>query len=319
MQQLEPTAESVPTSAQFRIQLPHFEGPLDLLLHLIRKHELDVLDLPIAFVTERYLEYLRLMRELDLDIAGEYLLMAATLAHIKSRMLLPKAPQDQQDDAGLEDELDPRLELMRRLLEYQKYKAAAEELGARPVVGRDVFARGSQAVDAQGPPPLADVPIFRLLDAFQAILERAQDRTAFQITAQRISLHERIAELTELLRERRSCVFTSLFSSDVTRFQVVITFLALLEMTKVRILRVYQADPRSEIHVTYALLDADAPTIPPVVNPSSDTSSPEMAGARTQVPGDAVEAQNMDATANVDLLEGRTGQPTSGAGDDEAS
>lgn len=293
MQQLDPVAESIPQSAQFRIQLPQFEGPLDLLLHLIKKHELDILDLPIAFVTERYLEYLRMMRELDLDIAGEYLLMAATLAHIKSRTLLPKAPQDQQDDGASDEELDPRLELMRRLLEYQKYKAAAEELGGRPVVGRDVFGRGSPAVDAQGPPPLAQLPILKLLDAFQAILERAQDRSAFQITAQRISLHERIVELTELMRERRTCVFAALFSGDVTRFQVVITFLALLEMTKVRILRVYQADPRAEIHVQYALLDADAPaeesisenrTAAPHVEPDGDGPQPGTPTANEEAP-----------------------------------
>jgi segregation and condensation protein A len=228
-----------------------------------------------------------MMRELDLDIAGEYLLMAATLAHIKSRMLLPKAPQDQQDDADGQEIADPRLELMRRLLEYQKYKAAAEELGARPVVGRDVFGRGSDAVEAQGPPPLAAIPIFRLLDAFQAILDRAQGRTAFQITAQRISLQERIVQLTELLRERRTCVFESLFSADVTRFQVVITFLAVLEMTKVRILRVYQADHRSAIHVSYALLDADddgqGGAVPAFV-PTSDASGPS-SSADSEPPG----------------------------------
>lgn len=302
MQQLETTAEAgIPPSAQFRIQLPLFEGPLDLLLHLIKKHELDVLDLPIAFVTERYLEYLRVMRELDLDIASEYLLMAATLAHIKSRMLLPKVPQDQQDAADGEEQIDPRLELMRRLLEYQKYKAAAEELGSRPVIGRDVFARGSQALEAQGPPPLAEVPILRLLDAFSAILERAQDRTAFQITAQRISLHERIVQLTELLRERRTCVFEALFSADVTRFQIVITFLALLEMTKVRILRVYQADHRSEIHVQYALLDADAPTIPPPTSDAAQQASEPALDAQSAHPAnsEAISA-NSDEVGSVE-------------------
>src|SRR6476469_4150017 len=115
MQQLDPAAESIPQAAQFRIQLPQFEGPLDLLLHLIKKHELDILDLPIAFVTERYLEYLRVMRELDLDIAAEYLLMAATLAHIKSKMLLPHVPGEQQDDNEDGEPIDPRLELIRRL------------------------------------------------------------------------------------------------------------------------------------------------------------------------------------------------------------
>ena len=135
-----------PLDPDFHISLPDFEGPLDLLLHLIRKHELDILDLPIAFVTERYLEYVTLMEKLDLDIASEYLVMAATLAHIKSKMLLPQEPDD-QDDEEPEEEVDPRAELIRRLLEYQKYKVAAEQLGARPIPGRDVFGRGSEEAE----------------------------------------------------------------------------------------------------------------------------------------------------------------------------
>src|SRR5262245_32314105 len=122
----------------FRLELGAFEGPLDLLLHLIQSHELDILDLPIAFITEKYLEYLGLMQELALDVVSEYLVMAATLAHIKSKMLLP-APPAGQDDDPLEDQVDPREELVRRLLEYQKYKAAAEDLAGRGIAGRDVF------------------------------------------------------------------------------------------------------------------------------------------------------------------------------------
>src|SRR5688500_18779694 len=133
------------------VSLPAFEGPLDLLLHLVQKHELNILDLPIAFVTERYLAYLDLMKQLDLDVASEYLVMAATLAHIKSKLLLP-APPAGQDDAALLDEIDPRADLIRRLLEYQKYKAVAADLGARGVQGRDVFLRGAPAPEAEGPP-----------------------------------------------------------------------------------------------------------------------------------------------------------------------
>jgi segregation and condensation protein A len=256
-------AENIPREGQFHIQLPAFEGPLDLLLHLIKKHELDILDLPIAFVTERYLEYLRVMRELDLDIAAEYLLMAATLAHIKSKMLLPQVPGEQQDEDEEGEPIDPRLELIRRLLEYQKYKNAAENLGSRAVAGRDVFGRGLSAEDIEGPAPLAEIGLFKLLDAFQGILERAQDRRALEVTAESISIKDRIAQITELLRERRNCEFESLFAGDVTRYEVVVTFLALLEMTKMRLARIYQVDHQSPIHVQYALLDADAPTIPP--------------------------------------------------------
>ncbi len=263
MEDQETLAETIPQQGVFRVQLPAFEGPLDLLLHLIKKHELDILDLPIAFVTERYLEYLRVMQTVDLDMAAEYLLMAATLAHIKSKMLLPRAPEDQHDEDASDEELDPRLELIHRLLEYQKYKAVAEELGARPVAGRDVFARGTSSAELQGPIPLAEVGLFRLLDAFQAILARAKGKLAFEITAERVSINERISQITELLRERRDCRFEELFEQDVSRYEVVVTFLALLEMTKMHVARIYQSDYHSPIHVHYALLDPDAPTVPP--------------------------------------------------------
>jgi segregation and condensation protein A len=263
-------AGSIPREDQFHIQLPSFEGPLDLLLHLIKKHELEILDLPIAFVTERYLEYLRVMRDLDLEVAGEYLLMAATLAHIKSKMLLPQVPAEQQDDDENGEPIDPRLELIRRLLEYQKYKNAAENLGGRAVAGRDVFGRGLSVEEIEGPAPLAEIGLFRLLDAFQGILDRAQDRRALEVTAESISIKDRIAQITELLRERRNCEFASLFAGDVTRYEVVVTFLALLEMTKMRLARIYQVDHQSPIHVQYALLDADAPTIPP---PEAETAT----------------------------------------------
>jgi segregation and condensation protein A len=258
--------ESPPRQGEFRLQLPTFEGPLDLLLHLINKHELDVLDLPIAFVTERYLQYLKLLQELDLDVAAEYLLMAATLAHIKSKMLLPRAPNGQADDAAQDEAADPRLELIRRLLEYQKYKAVAEHLGSLPLAGRDVFPRGLDAHETQEPAPLAELGLFRLLDAFHAILDRAKGRIAFEITTERITIHERITQVVELLRERRSCAFEELFEGDFTRYDVVVTFLALLEMSKMRIVRIYQADHTSPIHLQFALLDASAPSVPPAAN-----------------------------------------------------
>jgi segregation and condensation protein A len=250
----EPT---IPQSSAFEIKLPTFEGPLDLLLHLIKKHELDILDLPVAFVTERYLEYLDLMEELDLDTASEYLLMAATLVQIKSKMLLPQTPSldanEEQDEAYQED---PRAELIRRLLEYQKYKAAAHQLGSRPVSGRDVFPRGMPAPVAQGPAPLASIDMYKLLEAFQAILKRVHGSAALEVTAERITIHERMTQLSDLLRMRRACSFDELFEGARTRYEVVVTFLAVLEMTKLRMTRIFQADPLSELRVEYALLDA---------------------------------------------------------------
>jgi len=146
------------TAADYKIALPVFEGPLDLLLHLVKKHELDIFDIPVSFVTERYLAYLELMRQMNLEVAGEYLLMAATLAHIKSRELLPTPDPSQDDPAGDGDEeIDTRQELIRRLLEYQKYREAAAQLGGRPVVGRNVWTRGAtqdDSVDGVGAAPL---------------------------------------------------------------------------------------------------------------------------------------------------------------------
>jgi segregation and condensation protein A len=278
----------IPEGATFRIQLGTFEGPLDLLLHLIKKHELDILDLPIAFVTERYLDYLQMMQELDLDVASEYLLMAATLAHIKSKMLLPQNPLDEveeQDDGYI---ADPRAELIRRLLEYQKYRAAAEQLGARPIAGRDVFGRGSQTEEAQGPAPLAPIDLYKLLDAFGAILKRVKGRVALEVTAEQITIGERISQLSELLRTKRGCTFDELFAADRTRYEVIVTFLALLEMTKLRITRVYQADPAAPLHIQYALLDADAPTLPPEA---------ELAAAFASTPLDLSEAASGDVEA----------------------
>jgi segregation and condensation protein A len=268
----EPT---IPQASAFEIKLPMFEGPLDLLLHLIKKHELNVLDLPISFVTERYLEYLQMMQELDLDEASEYLVMAATLAHIKSKMLLPQAPtaaaDEEQDEAYQED---PRAELIRRLLEYQKYKAAAEQLGSRPIAGRDVFPRGMPAPAAQGPSELASIDMYKLLDAFSAILKRVQGRSSLEVAAERITIHERMTQISDLLREIGSCTFDELFETDRTRYEVVVTFLAVLEMTKLRMTRIYQSHPAAPLHVEFALRDADGPVDVPM--PTADLRQAEV-------------------------------------------
>jgi len=231
----------------YRVQLEMFEGPLDLLLHLIRKHELDILDIPVSFITQKYLEYLDLMRAIQIDPASEYLLMAATLAHIKSRMLLPNEPGD-SDDGSAEEE-DPRTELVRRLLEYQKYKHAAEQLGQRDTLGRDVFGRGSAEAIETGPAPLAPVNVFRLFDAFEKVLERADQVADHEVLMERLSISERIVELTELLHQRRRLRFDELFESadgeaqQPTRMELVVTFLALLEMCRSHVAQVTQHEP----------------------------------------------------------------------------
>jgi len=237
-----------------------FEGPLDLLLHLCQKHELDILNIPIAFVTAKYLEYLAVMQLMNLDIASEYLLMAATLAHIKSKMLLPAPPPGQEDDLT-EEEIDPRAALIRRLLEYQKYKQAAADLTSRGLAGRDVFLRGSTIEEAvhTGLPPLAEIPLYSLVEAFQRVLERSRVKLSHDIVADRISITDRIHELVDVMKGRQRVTFDDLFSGLETRFDLVITFLALLEMTRLRMTRLHQSDAYSPLYVEMRATDVEVP------------------------------------------------------------
>ena len=246
--------ESSDREGGYHISLPAFEGPLDLLLHLCQKHELDVMDIPISFITEKYLEYLAVMQLMNLDLASEYLLMAATLAHIKSKMLLPAPPPGQEDEMTLE-EMDPREALIRRLLEYQKFKDAGEALAARGIAGRDVFVRGSTLDEAasEGLPPLAEVPLYSLVEAFQRVLARAKVKLAHDVVPDRISITDRIHELFDKLSAQRRATFEELFDAEATtRFDLVVTFLALLEMTRLRMMRLYQVDALGPLHVELA-------------------------------------------------------------------
>ncbi len=248
----------------YNVSLAAFEGPLDLLLHLIQKHELDIFDIPISFVTEKYLEFLRMMESLNLDIAAEYLLMAATLAHIKSRELLPSVPDDQSaaSDQLLEPEEDPRVALIRRLLEYQKFKLAGEELASRGIAGRDVFNRGADLrSDIEQSAPLAPVELHALLEAFQRVLSRSKTRIDHEVTEERVSIADRIHQIIARMKGQRTCVFEELFADAHTRHELVVTFLALLEMTRLKMTRLYQSAALSPIHVTLVLEDVDSASI----------------------------------------------------------
>jgi segregation and condensation protein A len=262
----------------YSVELEVFEGPLDLLLHLVKKHELDILDIPIAFVTEKYLAYLDAMQRLDIDVAGEYLLMAATLCHIKSRELLPTPdPLDAGEDGETDEDgepIDPRADLIRRLLEYQKYKSAAKELGERPVVGRNVWSRGSAPEDAVADDvdpdviaPLAAFPVHRLIEAFERVMRQAKLTVAHDVTIDRLSVSQKIAELADRLEVEGTFTFTSMFSfvrtqivatiADV-RHEAVVTFLALLEMAKLRLIAISQPDGDDEIYIARATEDLRA-------------------------------------------------------------
>lgn len=276
----QPTPEIAPrpesdilNESVYRVQLPAFEGPLDLLLHLIQQHELDILDIPVSFITQKYLEYLSLMRSLTIDVASEYLVMAATLTHIKSKMLLPVVPAGQDGDGLPEEEVDPRAELVRRLLEYQKYKTAAADMFERGTLGKDVFGRGIQEPVPEGPAPFAAVGVFSLLDAFEKLLKRTNVKIDHEVVFDRISITDRIVELTERLGERARCTFEELLFNDPsrngappTRFDIVITFLAVLEMARMKLIRVYQTDPLAPIHLETTMAakeDGDGPSIHP--------------------------------------------------------
>ena len=220
------------------VKLEIFEGPLDLLLHLIKKNELSITDIPIATITEQYLSTLELMQGLNLDVAGEFLVMAATLIHIKSRMLLP--PGDDEDEE--EEEGDPREELIRRLLEYQRFKEAAEELERRELLSRDVFVRRSEAPEEAETVGFESLSLFDLLSALRHVLERFPEERIHEVTLDTISVREKMSFLLDELRRRGKVIFQSLFETATSRLEVAVTFLAMLELVKIRAIRVWQEE-----------------------------------------------------------------------------
>jgi segregation and condensation protein A len=218
-------------------QLEIFEGPLDLLLHLIKKNEVNITDIPIATITEQYLATLELMQTLNLDMAGEFLVMAATLIHIKSRTLLPESDTetDEEEEGG-----DPREELMKRLLEYQRFKEAAGELGQRDVLTRDVFVRATAPAERPAPTAFRELSVFELLTALRRVLERLPKDEFHEVTLEKITVREKMTLVLERLRVDGQVMFESLFTGAGTRMAVIVTFLAMLELVKIRAIRIFQ-------------------------------------------------------------------------------
>jgi segregation and condensation protein A len=237
-------------------------------LHLIRKSEVNIYDIPIALITEQYLGYITLMEEMNLDVAGEFLVMAATLIHIKSRTLLPR-PDPSQDDTGPEE--DPREALVRRLLEHEKYKAAADMLHDRETLRGAQFGRPDASVaaaagDAYEPEFEAD--LFSLLAAFRGVIERASRRPPMVLPPDQISIEDRIRQLLARLSETEACGFEELFlDGDGSRSFMIVTFLALLEMIRLKLIRVSQAGSFGAIRVYKRVRPADAPQ--PIGDPTS--------------------------------------------------
>ena len=243
----------------FPVRLQNFEGPLDLLLHLIKKNEVSIHDIPIALITQQYLDAVQLMQELDLDVAGEFLVMAATLIHIKSKMLLPRP----ETAAGVEgDEEDPRDALVRRLLEHQKFKAAAGLLHERETLRSAQWARPDQAVAhiaGDEYEPELEVDLFSLLTAFQAVVERAKQRPKVLLPPEQIPVEARIEQLLTRLSETEAMGFEDLFADVDDRGGLIVTFLALLEMIRLKLVRVFQAGSFGPIRVYKRPRPADAP------------------------------------------------------------
>lgn len=230
------------------VQLEIFEGPLDLLLHLIKKNEVSITDIPIATITEQYLSTLELIQSLNLDVAGEFLVMAATLIHIKSRMLLPPGEEEDEEEEGG----DPREELIRRLLEYQRFKEAAEELEKREILRRDVFVRPSEVPDEMESVEFERLSLFDLISALRHVLERFPEERVYEVTLERISVREKMSSLLDNLQRRGKVIFQSLFEAAVSRLEVVATFLAMLELVKIRAIRVVQEEREGPIVIELA-------------------------------------------------------------------
>jgi segregation and condensation protein A len=232
---------------RYRIRLQNvFEGPMDLLVHLIKKAEVDIYDIPIARITTQFLEYLEWMKQMNIDVAGDFVLMASTLAHIKSRMLLPIQTGEEEDE-------DPRLEITRPLLEYLRIKSAAEQLAERNLLGETTFTRkpDTDMLEDVEDDQLIRIGLFELIDAFQSILEKVTPGHRVDLSRERVSVRQRITQLTECLEDRESMTFDELFPVNPERADIIVTFLAILEMAKLGLIRIAQHVPTGIIRIFY--------------------------------------------------------------------
>lgn len=245
---MEPPVEEFESSLDsYSVKLQNFEGPLDLLIHLIKRNEVNIYDIPISLITAQYLEYLALMKELNLDVAGDFLVMAATLIHIKSRMLLPRPDPTQEDP-----EEDPREALVRRLLEHQRYKQAAELLHERETLREAQWVRPDGVVASlagEEYEPELEVDLFSLIAAFKAVIERAKQRPQVLLPREQVPIEVRIQQLLERLSETTACGFEDLFDDVSSKGELIVTFLALLEMIRLKVVRVFQAGTFGSIRI----------------------------------------------------------------------
>ena len=233
----------------FRVQLEIFEGPLDLLLHLIKKNEVAITDVSLGAITEQYLATLELMQGLNLNVAGEFLVMAATLIHIKSRMLVPADDADQE-----QEEEDPASDLIQQLLEYQRFKEAAEQLQSREQLRRDVFVRQEPTVETNEGVEFERVSLFDLLSALRDALAKLPQEAAHEVVLEQASMRDKMSFILDHLRRSGHVLFQSLFGAATSRLEIIVTFLAVLELVRIRALRA-----RQDTHAGPILLDLAAP------------------------------------------------------------
>lgn len=229
-----------------QVFLEAFEGPLDLLLYLIRRQNIDILDIPIAEITRQYIEYIDLMKEMQLELAGEYLLMAAMLAEIKSRMLLPR-PESQE-----EEEDDPRAELVRRLQEYERFKKAAEDLDQLPRLERDVYVATAEPPERKVTTKLPDLTLKELLLAFHDVLKRAEMFSNLHLQREPLSVRQRMSEILARIKANSFSGFSDLFDPEEGRLGVAVTFIAILELLRESLIEVVQAEAFAPLHVRAA-------------------------------------------------------------------
>lgn len=233
--------------SEYKVRLDVFEGPLDLLLYLIKRDEVDIYDIPIEKITRQYLEYMELFRMLDLEVAGEFVVMAANLIYIKSRSLLPA---HQQPPEEMVEEDDPRWELVRQLVEYKKFKDAAAHLQQREVAQENIFPRLADKPESSGERPLGEVSIFDLINAFQTVLKRASQREDYrEIFEETFSVSDKIDLILRLTAPGVALAFTELFVAAASRAEIVVTFLALLELIRLKQLEITQPETFGEIEI----------------------------------------------------------------------
>jgi len=246
--------------ASYLIRLEQFEGPLDLLLHLIKKNEINIYDIPMALITKQYLEHINLMKSLNLVVAGEFLVLAATLIHIKSKMLLPSEPDGEEEEGQ-----DPRAELVRQLLQYKQFKEAAYDLQDRERLWREVYRRAPlpTATPMESEETPLELTLFDLMDALQDVVRRAPSKALLELTADHLTVKDRMNYILERLEESAAVPFDMLFSPTDGRLVLIVTFLGLLELLRLKLVRVFQPETFGAILLSRAFLPELVDTMQP--------------------------------------------------------